>query len=379
MRAIDVMVTGEQPHMVEQSETAHIADAADPTRYRFGFLLQQVLGWVAVYQNFRRYVDNDSSVLPSWIEVTYEQPGGWVERVPALPARLKGAVRGALQVHAGLGRSSLPFGFRAAAPAYDAVLFNSQSLCLTTRDYLRRVPAVIVTDVTPRQLEEMRPHYGRSRHSAPALMRLKESMYRDIFSSARVIAPCSQWVKNSLMSDYGVPEEAIVVVPHGVDVWQWKPPAAGVRAASLVASGGKPRILFVGGDFQRKGGDLLLDWFLERGHETCELHLVTRTPPEPLPRVPGLHLYTGLETNDGRLVQLYEQCHVFVLPTLADCFGVASIEAMATGLPVITTAVGGVPEIVDDGEQGFLIQPGDGASLADRIERLVGDESLRKA
>ncbi|MGH2516067.1 MAG: glycosyltransferase, partial [Ktedonobacterales bacterium] len=38
-----------------------------------------------------------------------------------------------------------------------------------------------------------------------------------------------------------------------------------------------------------------------------------------------------------------------------------------------------VPEIVDDGEQGFLIRPGDGASLADRIERLVGDESLRKA
>jgi glycosyltransferase involved in cell wall biosynthesis len=67
-----------------------------------------------------------------------------------------------------------------------------------------------------------------------------------------------------------------------------------------------------------------------------------------------------------------------VLPTLADCFGVASIEAMATGLPVITTTVGGVPDIVEDGQHGFLIAPQDDAALATGLDRLLADAALRQ-
>lgn len=343
--------------------------------YRFGFILQQVLGWVAVYQNFRRYADADASVRALWTEVTYRRDGGLIERIPGMPQRARGAIRGMLQVRQGLGPSSLPFASRVLLPRHDAVLFNSQSLCLGIESYLRRVPAVIVTDVTPCQLDDMGPLYGRAPRQDTWFAHRRRQAYLDIFHATRLIAPCSEWVKRSLMADYQVPEERILVTPHGVDTDQWRPPAR-PRGESREPES-RPRILFVGGDFHRKGGDRLLDWYIQRGKDMCDLHMVTRTPPSLGESVPGLHFHVNLETNDAELVQLYHEADLFVLPTLADCFGVASIEAMATGLPVITSAVGGVPEIVDDGMQGYLIDPYDDLALAQRIELLVANPSLR--
>ncbi len=336
--------------------------------YRFGFIMQQVLGHITGYRNFRRCVEQDASVIPTWNEVTYYEPGGWIERLPLLPAGPKGVARAALQVRRGLRKGP-----------YDAVLFNSQALCTFVRGWMRRVPSVIVTDVTPLQFDLMGEFYGHPLPKDSALNRYKHRVVTDVYRSARLIAPWSNWTKASLMRDYGVPPEKIVVVPPGVDVEQWALPLAGVREASLAASGGLPRILFVGGDFARKGGMLLLDWFTTYGRGRCELHLVTRQPPPLQEALPGLHLHTNLEANDPELMQLYRESHIFVLPTLADCFGVASIEAMATGLPVITTHVGGVPDIVEDGQQGFLIAPQDGTALAAALDRLLENAALRQA
>jgi len=350
--------------------------AAAP-EYRFGFVLQQVLGWVAAYQNFRRYVEQDPAVAPAWTEVTYVRPGGMLERLPLVPSRITGTLRGLLQVHEGLG--DLPFGGAASSPRYDAVLFNGHALCLTARRFLKRVPSIVATDVTPLQLDEMAEYYDRPPRRDTPFSRYKHHVYADVFRSARILAPWSAWTGRSLVQDYGVPEERIVVVPPGVDVERWTPPEPAVREASLERSGGLPRILFVGGHFERKGGQLLLDWFLERGRYHCELHMVTRTPPSLPEPVPHLHIHTGLEANDPRLMDLYREAHLFVLPTLADCFGVASIEAMATGLPVITTSVGGVAEIVDDGVQGYVVAPRDGRVLAERLHLLLADDARRLA
>ncbi len=359
-----------QASPLSSNSTPVVAPAAPAIThaYRFGFVMQQVLGHITAYQHFRRYVEQDATVVPTWTEVTYHQPGGSIERLPLVPAGVKGVARAALQVRGGL-----------RAGRYDAALFNSQALCLFVRGYMRRVPSLIVTDVTPRQFDEMGPYYGHPRSRESALSRYKHRVNVDVYRSARLIAPWSNWTKDSLVRDYGVPEEKVVVVPPGVNVVEWAPPPAGTREASLRASGGLPRVLFVGGDFERKGGSLLLDWFRTRGQGHCELDIVTRMPPTLPASLPGLRLHTGLEAGDPRLTRLYHECHLFALPTLADCFGVASIEAMATGLPVVTTAVGGVPDIVADGEQGYLIQPDDRAALASALERLVADAALRLA
>ncbi len=351
-------------------------EASAPT-YHFGFVLQQVLGWVAAYQNFRRYVEQDPTVSPAWTEVTHVRPGGLLERLPVVPHRVTGTLRGLLQVHEGLG--DLPFIGDASAQPYDAVLFNGHALALTARRFLKQVPSIVATDVTPLQLDAMAEYYDRPPMRDTPFTRYKHRAYTDVFRSARILAPWSAWTGRALVQDYGVAEDRLVVVPPGVDVERWTPPEPAVRMASLERSGGLPRILFVGGHFQRKGGQILLDWFLQHGRGRCELHMVTRTPPSLPESVPGLHIYIGLEANDPRLMDLYREAHLFVLPTLADCFGVASIEAMATGLPVITTAVGGVPEIVDDGMQGYIVAPNDGQQLAECLKLLVADDARRLA
>jgi glycosyltransferase involved in cell wall biosynthesis len=68
---------------------------------------------------------------------------------------------------------------------------------------------------------------------------------------------------------------------------------------------------------------------------------------------------------------------ILTLPSLQEPFGRSIIEAMALGAPVVATRVGGVPEIITDGEHGLLVPPDDPAALAEAIDRLLGDAALR--
>jgi len=75
---------------------------------------------------------------------------------------------------------------------------------------------------------------------------------------------------------------------------------------------------------------------------------------------------------------LLRRWHVFVLPSLWEGFGVALLEAMDAGLPVIASRVGGIPEVVADGETGRLVRPGDDAALSDALLEITSSEDLRR-
>jgi glycosyltransferase involved in cell wall biosynthesis len=175
----------------------------------------------------------------------------------------------------------------------------------------------------------------------------------------------STWTKASFVEDYGCREEDVAVIPPGIQLDQFAP---GDRSHAL------PRILFVGGDFVRKGGDLLMDVYRKRLRGKAELVLVTRDSTGA--EEPGVTVHRDVTANSAKLRELYGTCDVFALPTRADCYSVACMEAMAAGLPVVATNVGGISDIVKG--NGFVIAPDDAVALGDALETLVTDTSKRR-
>jgi len=103
---------------------------------------------------------------------------------------------------------------------------------------------------------------------------------------------------------------------------------------------------------------------------------VTRTP---LAAEPGVSVHGNVEPNSVLAKRLFFGADAFVMPSLGECFGIAQVEAMAAGLPVVATRVGGSPDIVSNGETGFLIEPNDGLQLAAALEALLVDGDRRRA
>jgi glycosyltransferase involved in cell wall biosynthesis len=74
----------------------------------------------------------------------------------------------------------------------------------------------------------------------------------------------------------------------------------------------------------------------------------------------------------------FKRADVFVLPTYAEGTPISMLEAMAAGLPVVSTPVGGIPDVMEDGVEGYIVEPGDVEALADRLARLINDSEQRR-
>jgi glycosyltransferase involved in cell wall biosynthesis len=322
--------------------------------FRAGFVMEQVLGHVSHYRTLRSAIDHNAGIDPQWIEVTYEGAGR-LERSRWIPAPVRSTLRGFLQVREGLTRRPL-----------DAVLYHTQKPAVFQWDLLARVPSVLSLDVTPRQYDELGTFYDHRPDADGPTAAFKHWLNRRTFALSRHVVVWSHWVKQSLIADYGLPSGKVSVIPPGVDLSLWTSPAE--RRNRL------PRVLFVGGDFERKGGHLLLDWYRQQGRGRCTLDIVTRARLAP---EDGVTIFNGIQGNTDQARQRFCEADVFILPSLGECFGIASVEAMAAGLPVVATNVGGAADIVDDGVTGYLIAPNDRRALDAALDRLVSDESTR--
>ena len=87
-------------------------------------------------------------------------------------------------------------------------------------------------------------------------------------------------------------------------------------------------------------------------------------------------IFTGFVSH-GEKLSLFSSCDIFAFHSNYESFGIVLVEAMASGKPVISTDVGAIPEIVDDGKTGIIVPPGDSKALAEAILRLVRDRDLR--
>jgi N-acetyl-alpha-D-glucosaminyl L-malate synthase BshA len=101
-----------------------------------------------------------------------------------------------------------------------------------------------------------------------------------------------------------------------------------------------------------------------------------RGPAEHLAGTLGVSQYVDFLGKQNHVERLIPQAHVLLMPSELESFGLAALEAMACGVPPVATRVGGVPELITDGEDGFLAPVGDIEGMARRTAQLITDDAL---
>jgi glycosyltransferase involved in cell wall biosynthesis len=249
----------------------------------------------------------------------------------------------------------------------DAALIHSQSIALFSIPFMRAVPTVISSDGTPRNYDSYADGLDHVVYG-PLTEGFKRRWTRATIRAASRLLAFSSWVRDSFIDDYGAEPERVVIIPPGIDTEVWVP------QPECRVDDGVVRVLFTGGHFTRKGGPLLLDWVARTRHRNVELHLVTQ---HDVPARDRVVVHTGMRPNSPELIALAQRCDLFALPTRGDCFPFAAIEAQAAGLPVVISNVGGIPEMIEDGYNGFLVDRNDPVAFFERLDRLVEDATLR--
>lgn len=308
------------------------------------YVMEQTLGSVTHYLNLRRQVDVKEGGPRHWIPIEYR------------PSRLPWTVTGSLRARQALG---------AVIDDVDGVFIHTTTLAPASLDYFGKKPTVISSDGTPANKRDMRHAYGLKPETNVARL-AKQTLFRQIFSRAAGFVAWSSWTKESFVEDYGCRPEDVAVIPPGIDLNLFAP---GDRSHEI------PRLLFVGGDFVRKGGDLLLDVFRSRLRGRAELVLVTGAD---VADEPGVTVHRNVTANSKTLLELYATSDVFVLPTRADCYAVVCMEALASGLPIVATRAGGIPDLIREGETGHMVDVDDADALGDALEALVQNDARRR-
>jgi glycosyltransferase involved in cell wall biosynthesis len=329
---------------------------------RVGFVLEQTLGHVTHADNLVRLVSTDDRIRADFALVPFDIDPRWA-RVPG---------HGNWTVRSGL-RARRAVRTMKDTGTLDALFVHTQVVATLLPDVLRRTPTVVSLDATPRQYDELGTHYGHATNSN-AIEALKLRLHRACFDRARRLVTWSAWTKDALIADYDVPAGKIDVLAPGVDLGRWTRPP---RPAQL-DDGAPMRILFVGGDLTRKGGHTLLRAarHLRSSGVEVALDIVTR---EDVPAEPGVTIHHGLGPNSQALIDLYWRADVFCLPTLGDCLPMVLSEAGAAGLPLVSTDVGAIDEIVQPERTGLLIRPDDHRALAEALERLARKPAWRRS
>jgi len=249
----------------------------------------------------------------------------------------------------------------------DVLHCHTQAHALGCHSLNRQVPLVVTMDATSRLLQRL-PAYPHQRWALERVSRLETRL----FENCAVVGGVSRWVTESLQNDYGQESGRIRLCLPCVDTDRFSP-----VTSEHSTSRGKIHVVFVGNDLVRKGGLLLLALAAGEFAESCEFHMISGAePPSHLPANVSWH--QSFKPGSEALIECLRSADVFALPTNEDCFPQALIEALACGLPLIGTTVMGVPELVQDGVNGFCVPPGDRMALAEAVRKLVASVELRR-
>lgn len=202
-------------------------------------------------------------------------------------------------------------------------------------------------------------------------------------SADAVVAPSHSFLQDCVAAFPSVARQGLTI-HNGIDLEEFAAPAGERNESDGRAA---PYLLCVAAHNEKKAVDVLLRAFvaIEREHPGIRLRLVgdgpLRTQHEQLARELAIAEKVDFLGARGRTdvgAQL-DGCSAFVLPSRAEPFGMVVVEALAHGRPVVASAVGGIPEIIEDGRSGVLVKPDDPDVLAAAVSRVLRDKLLGEA
>jgi glycosyltransferase involved in cell wall biosynthesis len=242
--------------------------------------------------------------------------------------------------------------------------FHTQPAAYASLAHMRRTPSIVSIDATQELMSLEAPEGFQRRTYWPNIAR-----DRHVYRAARAIVATSQWAARDLARNYPESAAKVTVIPYPVR-FQWFPEPE-PRAE------GKVVFLFMGGDFPRKGGPQLLDVWRQIQPDNAVLRIATG-PHTVLPQLPpAVEAIIGTKPHTPEWQRLWREADVFVMPTRAEAFGMVYQEAAAAGLPAIGTRLNAIPEIIVDGETGWLVTVDDSRELAQAIRTLANSRELR--
>ena len=198
--------------------------------------------------------------------------------------------------------------------------------------------------------------------------------------SKKIIA-VSEGVKREILEYYDVPEDKIVVIPNGVDLDEFKPDKVKRRKIREMygIADDEVVLMFSGYEFRRKGLEYIIK-ALPQVKENVKLLVVGKDNPEPYKKLASKLgvldriIFAGFVPD---ISEFYAASDIFVFPTAYEAFSLATLEAVASGLPILATKVNGTEELIKEGYNGFFVKRHP-ENIAEKINILLDDELRRR-
>jgi alpha-maltose-1-phosphate synthase len=249
--------------------------------------------------------------------------------------------------------------------------FHRQATAYASVRLMRRIPSLVSIDCTQDIVVDA-AQSSLERWTYRPNIRAEER----IFAASVAVISTSQWAADCVRRRYPSCAAPIHVMPTPVRVQFFADRWLDDRCRRA-AAGGRPRVLFVGGDFVRKGGlDLVAAWRAGEFNRFADLEMVTDDPDAPTD-VPGVRVIRGVASYSSEWTDLWRRADVFVMPTRQEAFGLVFQEAAAAGLPRIGTHANAVPEMIADRTSGLLVAPGDRPALVEALRVMLTSPELR--
>jgi len=235
------------------------------------------------------------------------------------------------------------------------------------------IPIVLVGDATFHLVHNYYPQFSNLLERSIREGNVIEDL---ALKKANSLIYSSEWAAQSAIEDYHTDKQKIHVVPFGAN-FDNPPPKEIIQERK---KSDLCRLLFMGVSWERKGGEIAFETLLklEEMGIAAELTVCGCTPPETFSHE-RMKVVPFLNKNDERqrqeLDKLFLTSDFLLLPTRGDCTPIVFCEASSFGLPVITTHTGGVPGVITDGENGFML-PFDarGDQYAEVIAKIYRDD-----